>query len=142
MDDTYTVRTRLLGLKRLRGPYSGENLAQVIIKLIDEYEIADRLGFFVLDNASSNDTCVNELLANLCSYIPSRDYKKRRLRCWGHVLNLVAKAFLYGVNPAAFEAEIISTRELDLLEKELNVWRRKGPIGKLYNNVMFIRRTP
>jgi hypothetical protein len=54
----------------------------------------------------------------------------------------VAKAFLYGANPAAFEAEIISTRELDLLEEELNIWRRKGPIGKLHNNVMFIRRTP
>jgi hypothetical protein len=81
MDNIYTVRTKLLSLKRLRRSYLGENLAQVIIKFIDEYEIADRLGFFVLDNASSNDTYVNELLANLCPYIPSRDYKKRRLRC-------------------------------------------------------------
>jgi hypothetical protein len=32
VDDTYTVRTKLLSLKRLRGPHSGENLAQVIIK--------------------------------------------------------------------------------------------------------------
>jgi hypothetical protein len=104
----------------LRGPYSGKNLAQVIIKLINEYEIADRLGFFVLDNVSSNDTCVNEFLANLCPHIPSRDYKKRQLRYWGHVFNLVAKAFLYKVNPAAFKAEIISTRELNLLEEELN----------------------
>jgi hypothetical protein len=142
MDDTYTVRTRLLGLKRLRGPHSGENLAQIIGTLINEYEIADRLGFFVLDNASSNDTCVNEFLANLCPYISPRDYTKRRLRCWGYVLNLVAKAFLYGANSAAFEAEITTARELDLLEEELNAWRKKGPVGKLYNNVTFIRRTP
>jgi hypothetical protein len=142
MDDIYTIRIKLLGLKRLRESHLGKNLAQVIIKLINEYEIADRLGFFVLNNASSNDICVNKFLTNLYPHIPSRNYKKRRLRCWGHVFNLVAKAFLYKANPAAFKAEIISTRELDLLEEKLNAWRRKGPIGKLYNNVVFIRRTP
>ena len=54
----------------------------------------------------------------------------------------MTKAFLYKANPAAFKAEIINTRELDLLKEELNAWRRKGLIGKLYNNVVFIRRTP
>jgi hypothetical protein len=117
-------------------------MAQVIIQLIEEYDIASRLGYFVLDNAGSNDTCVHEILTTLRPDILPRDVPKRRLRCWGHILNLAAKSFLFGADAAAFEVEIATNAELGMLEAELQAWRKKGPVGKLHNKVVFIRRTP
>jgi len=38
--------------------------------------------------------------------------------------------------------ENTANRALDRLEAELEAWRKKGPIGKLHNVVVFIRRTP
>jgi hypothetical protein len=73
--------------------------------VIEEYEIKDLLGYFVLNNASSNDTCVREILKQLR---PEFDSKQRRLRCFGHIVNLAAKAFLFGEDAEAFEFEINS----------------------------------
>jgi len=66
----------------------------------------------------------------------------RRLRCLGHVINLAAKAFLYGTDTDAFEKELGNAKEVSDLNKELNIWRKRGPVGKLHNVVMFICRTP
>jgi hypothetical protein len=77
MDIAYAIQTRLIGLRRPQGPHSGENTAQVVIKLLEEYEIADKLGYFVLDNAPSNDICVNEILSSLRTDILPRERPKR-----------------------------------------------------------------
>jgi hypothetical protein len=64
------------------------------------------------------------------------------LRCLGHVINLAAKAFLYGHETDAFEKNIESFREQSDLLKELKLWRKRGPLGKLHNIIIFICRTP
>jgi len=45
----------------------------------------------------------------------------RRLRCLGHVIQLAAKAFLYGTEFNAFEKDIKSAREHSDLLKELTL---------------------
>ena len=62
----------------------------------------------------------------------------RRLYCLGHVINLAAKAFLYGTEFDAFEKDIESTKEYSDLLRELTLWRKRGPISKLHNIVIFI----
>lgn len=49
---------------------------------------------------------------------------------------------MYGKNPEAFISEVESeyVRIDDI--KELEAWRKYGPIGKRHNTVTFIRRTP
>ncbi len=51
-------RDVLLGLPRLVGPHSGENMAPYVKEVIDRYEMGSKLGCFMLDNAKSNDTCL------------------------------------------------------------------------------------
>ena len=68
--------------------------------------------------------------------------KARRIRCFGHILNLVAKAFLFGEDSDAFEIQSDFYDALSQYEKGLEHWRRKGPIGKLHNIVKFIRASP
>ena len=37
------------------------------VPIIEDYEIANNIGYFVLDNASSNNTCMKAILKNLLS---------------------------------------------------------------------------
>jgi len=135
-------RAILIGLKRVQGAHSGENIAQAVLQVIREFSIADKVGYFQADNAGNNDTCVQAILDVIS---PSTPAIYRRLRCFGHVINLSAKAFLFGKDPDAFELEIDNLEKLKLevrYERELLAqWRKRGSIGKLYNIVVWIRRT-
>lgn len=114
-------------------------MAEPVIQIIREYDLADKIGYFVLDNATNNDICLEEVFGQ---FRPELQVPHRRLRCLGHVINLAAEVFLYGKNPEAFISEVKSeyVRTDDI--KELEAWRKYDPIGKLHNIVTFIRRTP
>jgi hypothetical protein len=57
-------------------------------------------------------------------------------------LNLTAKALLFGKNADAFEVELDTNTMLGRQREALELWRQHGPVGKLHNIVVFIRRTP
>ncbi|KAI8416512.1 hypothetical protein FOFC_02822 [Fusarium oxysporum] len=70
------------------------------------------------------------------------DVRARRMRCYGHILNLVARAFLYA---RIRRPSRLNRKYFDLLgrwEDDLRHWRKKGPVGKLHNIVKFIRSSP
>ena len=93
--------------------------------MIRKYAIADNIGYFVLDNASSNTTCVTCILDTL----EINDITKNRwLYRLGYVINLAAIDFLFGTNP-----ELKSVDEYNEEVKERAFWRKRGPIGKLHN---------
>ena len=52
---------------------------------------ANRIGYFVLDNATNNNTTLVEL-GKVLGFKP----KDRRLRYIGHVINLILEAYLFG----------------------------------------------
>jgi hypothetical protein len=62
MSSKYKVETTLLRLRRLKGPYSGENIVEAIVAVIKTYEIIGKIGYFVLNNAGLNDTCVSAII--------------------------------------------------------------------------------
>ena len=125
-------RDILLGFPRVIGPHSGENLASYIRQVIDQYEFSGRLGYFITDNAESNDTC----LQKLSHWFPI-DVNKRRLRCIGHIINLVVRAVIFGENVSKFEAELHGAND-DLC---FDIWAKRGAIGRLHNLIItYIRR--
>ena len=91
------VQTELLGLKRVIGSHSGENIAPILLGVIEEYGLSDTIGYFTCDNADSNDRAIEELYRAL---LPEEDSaalaRRRRLRCANHTLNLTATAFFEG----------------------------------------------
>jgi|SRR6266536_525186 len=104
------IKASLLGLRQLKGTYSKENIVEIMRTLIYEYEIENRIGYFVLDNINSNNTCVRELL----SYIkPNISLKHRRLRCFGHIINLAVKTFLWGSDSESFKIEAKLFKKLE-----------------------------
>jgi hypothetical protein len=122
----------VLGLPELKSSHTGVNIASQIHEILDEYHITSKIGFITLDNASNNDTAINELGEHLGVNGP-----KRRIRCFGHILNLAAKALLFGHSSEAFEDELV--KNIDAKTHEL--WRQKGPIGKLHNLVHWIHKS-
>jgi hypothetical protein len=61
INDSGQLEHSVLALRELIGEHSGENQASVVMDVIDEYGIASKIGYFVMDNASNNDTLVRSL---------------------------------------------------------------------------------
>uniref|UniRef100_A0A0D2YIC8 HAT C-terminal dimerisation domain-containing protein n=1 Tax=Fusarium oxysporum (strain Fo5176) TaxID=660025 RepID=A0A0D2YIC8_FUSOF len=99
-------QSRLLALRRQLGCHSGESLAVTLGQVVREWKIEDRVGTVISDNASSNDSCLVNFYGDLDAEMSLADVRARRMRCYGHILNLVARAFLYGEDFESFEAEI------------------------------------
>jgi hypothetical protein len=128
-------------MKRIKGSHTGENIAEVVIPNIRAMGITQsQLGFFIADNAGPNDTAIRAILAEL--YPDLKDPDSRRVRCLGHIINLAAKAFLFGKDADAFEEDSLTKKQLSKLEAVRELWRKKGPLGKFHNTVSFIRSSP
>jgi len=95
-----------LDLKRLKSAYSSENIAELVLEILYNYEITEKLDFFTLDNVSLNDICLEIFLRDLLPNITADELKIRRLRYFGYIFNLAAKVFLFNNNTDAFEVEI------------------------------------
>ncbi|OWT42269.1 reverse transcriptase [Pochonia chlamydosporia 170] len=133
-DENSQPRKLVLGVPELRTRHFGHNIAAEILDVLDAYGIKDRVGYFTLDNAESNDKAM-EVIGGELGFMGST----RRGRCFGHTLNLSAKALLFGHNVEAFEEQLSGAAALS--EAEHTLWRRKGPVGKLHNLVVDIRRS-
>src|SRR5258708_14972872 len=112
------------------------------MQVINDYGIASKVGYFVMDNADNNDTMMVSLSkslyklssiqtwANLYFTVLFDQYKinynplYHRLRCNGHIINLAAQAFLFHTEDEAL-AEDNNTKLLSLpTEAEMARWRK------------------
>lgn len=130
MNSDYTNEATLLALRQIKGTHSGQNMAEAVVDTLQTYQI-ERLGYFVCDNASSNDTAILDILK---SYRLAKEKDRRRLRCLGHIVNLAAQAFLFGKDTDAFEES-----DLEDLDIAYKLWQQAGPIGQVHFLVAFIR---
>jgi hypothetical protein len=46
----------VLALRVIQGRHTGENLAPIVIDVLQDYGIAHKLGYIQMDNATNNDT--------------------------------------------------------------------------------------
>jgi hypothetical protein len=133
-DEFGNLKTFLLALPQQLGHHSGVNIADNITSIIEHFNISESIGYFMTDNATNNDTCI-EALGLEYNFNPLH----RRLRCSGHKINLVARAMLWGVDEEAFENELAT---VDIEDHDLSIWRKKGPLGKMRNTIIWIRSSP
>ncbi|KAA8618996.1 Dimer-Tnp-hAT domain-containing protein [Pyrenophora tritici-repentis] len=121
----------LLGLPELHGAHTGNNIAAAATTILRLFGVDNaRVGYFVLDNASNNDTAV-ESLAEEFGFIAS----ERRLRCCCHILNLSAQLVIWGKDRSAYENE---AAHLEEEEKYMDEWRKYGPVGVLFDVIASI----
>ncbi|CCE30561.1 uncharacterized protein CPUR_04409 [Claviceps purpurea 20.1] len=114
-------------MKEIYGRHTALNLALLLEQTLVEYGIKHRLGYTMSDNASANDACVEALTLRCCPELKTKDVRdRRRLRCFGHIVNLCAGAFTRGyfVNEKATEDD---------------EWKEKGALGKMCKMITWFR---
>lgn len=121
-----------IALPQLAGSHSGKAMAGVILQTLQQFNIDERaIGYFVLDNASNNDTAIEEIAKKL-----RFNAGHRRLRCGPHTINLIGQALLWGRNTSAYNND---ASEIPDEDNFMRSWRREGPIGVLLDIIGYIK---
>jgi hypothetical protein len=102
----------------------------------------EQIGYFMLDNASSNDAAVEHILRELCPWITPRQRRHRRLRCLGHIINLCCQAFLMGRDCEKYLAKLEKHYQRRDYAKVEELWKKFGCLGRLHNLMRYIRLSP
>jgi BED zinc finger len=138
-------RKALLALRPVAG-HTGEEQCAVLFPVLQDYGIVRQVGCLVGDNVSTNDTLCRSLSGCLEKEGIIWDAEKRRLRCMGHIINLAVQAFLFQDTIGMDELKSYDNQE-ELGETICNQdqqqqFRLLGPLGKLHNIVVYIRKSP
>ncbi|KAJ6784307.1 hypothetical protein PWT90_04256 [Aphanocladium album] len=111
----------------------GSHLAAAVLDVVEGWGFAFKLGYFMMNNASNNDTMMASLSLDLLRRFDIQyDPRVHRLRCQGHTINLAARAFLFVSDKETLERE--ASGNITSL-KDIQAWRERGPLGKLHNFV-------
>jgi hypothetical protein len=118
----------LLGIPELR-KHTDRSINGEIIAVLQSFEITpERMSYLILDNAENNITAIMAIGEKL-----GFDSRLQRSRCIGHIINLAAKALLFGNNPDAFKKQLDSIFPMNYAGCQL--WRTQGPVGKLMHHL-------
>lgn len=63
------------------------------------------------------------------------------MRCNGHIINLAAQSFLFNTETEALAEHNNEGQYSTPTQLEMDSWRKKGPLGKLHNLIVYIRRS-
>ena len=131
----------LIGIKRMVTRHEGKLISKVITPVLELYGIGPlNLDIFMADNTGTNDLAIEEVLRVLR---PGVTVPEVRGRCIAHIINLVAKAYLFSKDAEAFsiivDALDESNPDKDAMRVAQTHWRKKGAVEKLHNVVVFIR---
>lgn len=133
VDSNFELQKALLGLPECRFDHSGKHQADLILNVLERFEIQQKIGFHTGDNATSNDTCLEAIGKVLTANGIEFNHSKRRIRCIGHIINLSLQAFLTASSSEAVQAALAATADVageDLLTRfteVLSLERRPRP---------------
>ncbi|SRR6266516_4789650 len=72
----------------------------------------------------------------------AKQRKARRLRCFGHIVNLCAQAFIVGKDAEKVCKKLATAYQDNDMKAVEKLWRDRGAVGLLHNVVRYIRMTP
>ena len=136
----------LLALQKVPG-HSGEDQFSILLPVLEDYGIVQKLGAIIADNASPNNVLCRFIQAHLDDkYDLEWDADHWRIRCIGHIINLVVQAFLFadviGIKELESYDEQDRSGELTNEEAKRVKFRLLGPLGQAHNIVIHIRGSP
>jgi hypothetical protein len=154
LGDDYKLHNVVLAMCNTLGSHTGANIADHLFDVLKEYQISgSQIAYFAADNATNNDAALKHLSKRV-----TLDPVTSRLRCAGHIYNLVCTAILFGVDSEALEdakhdfSQLQDDSEIERViddldnasrngseEQQHRAQQRHGPIGKLHNLVTHIK---
>jgi hypothetical protein len=140
-------RNILIALRTVHG-HSGLNQWDALRPVLEDYGIIENIGTLIGDNSSTNDMLCY-VMANYLRIENQINWNQthQRIRCMGHILNLVVQAFLFTNNSEEqlmelYDKEDESGEELDSKsqkERANPIRAKMGVMGKIHNLVVHIR---
>jgi hypothetical protein len=136
----------LLALKKVPG-HSGEDQFSILVPVLQDYGIEKKLGAIIADNAPPNSVLCR-IVENHMKKTYDREWlaDEWRIRCIGHIINLVVQAFLFA---EVMDLEELASYDLENEDGELTDeeakrarFRLLGPLGKGHNIVVHIGGSP
>ncbi|KAJ1696915.1 hypothetical protein LUZ63_005427 [Rhynchospora breviuscula] len=91
IDDSWRIRKRIINFSPLPSPHTGKNIAEALLNMLVIWNLDKKIFSLVLDNASSNDACIRELLSGPLQETLPFDGSVFHQRCGCHILNLVVQ---------------------------------------------------
>jgi hypothetical protein len=107
------LRKLLLNMPKALRHY-GDTIADKILNILHKFRIIHKVGYCTLDNAENKITAINAINHKL-----GFNSRLRRGRYIGYIVNLAAKALLFGKNPDAFKEQFDGTCPLTALKYQL-----------------------
>ena len=131
--------------------HSGEHQWEVLLPVLQDYGIIQKISAVTGDNSSTNDT----LCRMISGYLSEKEKISWsasiwRIRCAGHFINLFVQAFIitddneFHFVESYEEIEVQGFEELSEKERQEyeSHFRALGVLGKLHNIVVHIRSSP
>jgi len=88
--------------------YTGVNITKGVIAVIKDFGIKNKqIRYFILDNATNNNTAIMAIIKEF-NFNPI----KRRLCCLGYIINIITRHLLYGYNLDLFKAEDVVPKDI------------------------------
>lgn len=106
--EKFELHTVTLALVEVQGEHCGFNQGMIVLGVIGDYKIRNKVGYFVMDNVGSNDQLIQTVATSLQEEGVAYNADQRRLRCNGHIIN--QWNFVSGVAHAKWRKEV--NREL------------------------------
>lgn len=94
IDQEWNYRELLLGFEPLHGTSSGANLSSVLLELLQQHQIVDRVLAITTDNASNNNTLMEKLQESVQSLELNNQVPIIRVPCVAHVIQLSLRELL------------------------------------------------
>ncbi|KAJ5142534.1 uncharacterized protein N7515_001321 [Penicillium bovifimosum] len=146
----FKYQERVLEFSELEGPPSGENMAEILRKMLVELRIQDKLFTITAGNSLDKETLTSELYRGLFEKYNSEDSNssdKGRFRfqgigsyitCLSHVLKLIVRDILLGMKPGDHKSAM---EAYDLLQGKKTIGQRSA-LARLRIVALWISGTP
>jgi hypothetical protein len=121
----------------LEGSHTSSNMAGVVGELWQENGVRERLGYFIGDNASNNDTLVRALADEHVLGEHNYNAQEHHLRWVGHVINPVVKLFWFGEVDRMILQDTVNIPRDSIAE-----WRKMWLRGTAHNITTHILASP
>ncbi|OBZ73092.1 Zinc finger BED domain-containing protein 4 [Grifola frondosa] len=96
------LKAALIAFHRLYGKHNSQNLAKVVLKLLDRAGITVKIGHITLDNAGNNGTLLEELAELLKNRDIPFDAKENHIMCFLHIINICSTHVIEEVTNLAY----------------------------------------
>lgn len=127
LDRNWNYREVLLGFEPVSGSHSGANLSSILLGLLHQHRITNRVLSVTADNATNNNTLMSIMRESIQALRQENQVPIIRVPCLAHVIQLSLKQLLGGMkaNPRNEAPETIQSdnhsRELPVRQDERDI---------------------